>query len=232
MAGAAELGTLPAKDALGLRMQAQDRLAAGEHVHLAAKRRDPERVDYPVRGQAKLGPRPHRQPDLVGRHDGVCRAFRPVLHPPPPLLARDAHHQPVAGAAVIGQCRKRPDQQGGQDDGRQDNAAPDQQAARVTFVEAARRDTRHHVEGAVHHQPQDDCPSQHDPEYLGDGRRVLPGGIQGRLFTSAASQGQQQSRSGKAGTAASPLTLELDHGTVRWSGATWFHAKNGDPKVC
>src|SRR3546814_16317971 len=62
------------------RLQHQARGAAGDHVHLAAQRRNPERVNHIGAVEQQLGAAPGRQADLVGAaierascRERVCR---------------------------------------------------------------------------------------------------------------------------------------------------------------
>ena len=87
--GAAVFRAGAAEHAGARRLERRGASPAGNHVHLAGKRRDPERVDHVVAGRA--GPR-SRVP--TGKRSSLASSIgasvgRAIAHAPPPLLAGD-----------------------------------------------------------------------------------------------------------------------------------------------
>ena len=69
------------------RQQRQPVHAAGDHVHLAAERGNPEGMDDVGALQQELDALADRQPDLVGGENRSAAVGQAVDDPPPELLA-------------------------------------------------------------------------------------------------------------------------------------------------
>ena len=114
--------------------------AAGNHVHLAAERRDPERVDDVATVQLELDRLADRQPDLVReldllpvRPEGSARATTTARRSP-----RSAGCPPAPARAARGTCEP-VDQEARQHDRREDDAAAEDQPAVPSRVACVRR---------------------------------------------------------------------------------------------
>ena len=92
----AKLGALSMKDASVPGLQADDIRAPGKHVHLAAKPRNPERVDDIGAADLHIDQAACGDDQLVGGDDAAVG----ITNLPPPLVADDRDRKPALGTVV------------------------------------------------------------------------------------------------------------------------------------
>ncbi len=186
MGGAAVFGAGAAVHAGFGRLEDQFVDPSRNHVELAAKRGNPERVDHVRAAQAKKRPLAHRQADFVGQFDRLA-VRRQVAHPPPPLLARDldACGGLAPGRTQFGHQRQAVGQQGAEHQGGKDRTAADDQPARGPHVVLGRAQAGD-IQGEADHQgPDQQADGGHPPEQFGHASSFDPGGAQARLWAAA-----------------------------------------------